>query len=107
MWKKLSHPNILPFRGVDTAVFQLALVYDWGQGGNIAQYLTMHPRGSRPSLVGKTFITVATMNIYQLYSPAHYEQLHDVTKGLKYLHDLDITHGNLKKVGFLSDPSIP
>ena len=26
-WKRLVHENILPFRGVDTSIFQLALVY--------------------------------------------------------------------------------
>ena len=51
MWKKLSHENILPFRGVNMTLFQLALVYDWGQHGNISQYLTSHPSASRPALV--------------------------------------------------------
>ena len=51
MWGKLSHENIISFRGVDMTLFQLALVYDWGQKGNIRQYLVSHPGTSRPPLV--------------------------------------------------------
>ena len=51
VWMRLSHPNILPFRGVNMTLFQLSLVYDWGQNGNITQYVAKNPRASRPSLV--------------------------------------------------------
>ena len=34
-------------------LFQLALVYDWGQNGNITQYVALRPDVSRPSLVRK------------------------------------------------------
>ena len=53
VWMRLSHPNILQFRGVNMTLFQLSLVYDWGQNGNITQYVASHPRASRSSLVGK------------------------------------------------------
>lgn len=74
VWKRLSHPNILPFRGVNTTLFQLALVYDWGQNGNITQYVLSNPDAFRPSL------------------------LLDVAKGLEYLHHLGIPHGGIKGV---------
>ena len=51
IWKRLAHDNVLPFRGVDTSVFQLALVYDWCDDGNIMQYLESRPEASRPKLV--------------------------------------------------------
>ena len=51
IWKRLLHENILPFHGVDTSVFQLALIYEWGHDGNIVQYLEAHPEASRPKLV--------------------------------------------------------
>ena len=51
IWKRLNHENVLPFRGVDTAMFELALVYDWGHNGNIVQYLNSHSEASRPKLV--------------------------------------------------------
>lgn len=57
VWKKLSHENILPFHGVDTSLFRLGLVYDWGPNGNINQYIASHPHVSRPSLVWKTPMT--------------------------------------------------
>ena len=48
-WKGLSHPGIAAFRGVDTEIFPLALVYDWGE--NVMQYMETHPEASRPTLV--------------------------------------------------------
>ena len=51
IWKGLNHENVLPFRGVDTSVFQLALVYDWCDNGNIMQYLESRPNASRSKLV--------------------------------------------------------
>ncbi|KAF9647761.1 kinase-like protein [Thelephora ganbajun] len=78
-WMRLSHENILPFRGVNMTLVQLALVYDWGQNGNISQYLASHPRAPRPSL------------------------LLDVVKGLEYLHSLDIPHGDLKGTNVIVD----
>jgi len=57
-WRRLSHENILSFRGVDMTLFQLALVYDWGQNGNINQYIVSHPGAFRPTLVCKTPVAV-------------------------------------------------
>jgi len=53
MWKKLSHEHVLSFRGVNMTLFRLALIYDWGQNGNINQYVASHPGASRASLVRK------------------------------------------------------
>ena len=60
MWRRLSHANVLPFRGVNMTLFQLALVYDWGQNGDVNQYIVLHPGVFRPSLVRNTPITTAT-----------------------------------------------
>jgi len=51
IWKRLVHENVISFHGVDTSIFQLALIYDWGQNGNITQYLELNPDASRPELV--------------------------------------------------------
>ena len=64
VWMRLSHPNILQFRGVNMTLFQLSLVYDWGNNGNITQYVAAHPRVSRPSLVRKAPVPVETNKIY-------------------------------------------
>ncbi|KAF9646096.1 kinase-like protein [Thelephora ganbajun] len=74
-WKRLAHENVLPFHGVDTSIFQLALVYEWGHNGNIMRYLESHPDASRPKL------------------------LLQVAKGLQYLHSLEIVHGLISKSG--------
>ena len=50
-WKRLIHENVLPFHGVDTSLFHLALVYEWGRNGNIMQYLESNPGASRTKLV--------------------------------------------------------
>jgi hypothetical protein len=49
VWKKITHPGILPFNGVNTEKFPLAFVYDWGV--NIVQHVELHPEASRPTLV--------------------------------------------------------
>ena len=51
IWKRLTHENVLPFHGVDMSIFQLALVYDWSDNGNIMQYIGSYPDVSRPKLV--------------------------------------------------------
>ena len=54
MWSRLSHENILPFRGVYSGeLFDFSLVYDWGEKGNIIQYLSSDPTQVRPPLVCK------------------------------------------------------
>ena len=58
IWKRLSHPNVLPFHGVNMTLFQLALVYDRGERGNIIQYVMSHPEASRTKLVRVTITTV-------------------------------------------------
>jgi hypothetical protein len=50
-WKRLKHENVLKFHGVDTSLFQLAPVYEWGQNGNIMQYLESNPKALRSKLV--------------------------------------------------------
>ncbi|KAF9642619.1 kinase-like protein, partial [Thelephora ganbajun] len=80
-WKRLAHENVLPFHGVDTSMFQLALVYEWGHNGNIMQYLESHPDASRPKL------------------------LLQVAEGLQYLHSFEIVHGSLKGANVLISKS--
>lgn len=94
MWKRLSHEHVLPFYGVDTTNFQLALVYDWADSGNIIQYLELHPKASRAHLVSSLSLTPT-----RLFSdPELYSKLHEVTQGLQYLHSFGVAHGDLKGV---------
>ena len=56
MLMKLSHNNIVPFRGVDTTRFELALVYDAGYQGYILDYMKSHPQVSPSLLVCKILL---------------------------------------------------
>ena len=54
MWKRLQHPNIVPFRGVPTGTSQpLEIVCDWMKNGTITQYVRVHPQADRVGLVGE------------------------------------------------------
>ena len=59
----LFQENILPLRGMDTTLFQLALVYDWGPNGNIGQYIASHPNAHRPTLVRKAPVMWKLRNV--------------------------------------------
>ncbi|OCH92345.1 kinase-like protein, partial [Obba rivulosa] len=76
IWRRLRHPNITPFHGIDDKFFpsQLALVCDWMPSGNIVEYLRMSPAANRLKL---------TL---------------DMAKGLEYLHSVNIRYGDLKSM---------
>ena len=50
MWKRLTHPNILPLLGVTIADFQL--VSRWMPGGDLPGYIQDHSDADRLGLVG-------------------------------------------------------
>ena len=93
IWKKFIHENVLPFRGIDTSIFQLALVYDWGHNGNIMQYLEPHRNASRPMLVTVLFCFVCNPFPYLSL------KLLQVANALQHFHSLEIVHGDLEGVG--------
>ncbi|KAF9643694.1 kinase-like protein [Thelephora ganbajun] len=76
-WKHLRHPNILPLLGVTTSEHRLAMVSRWMENGNINQFIEKDRHVNRAVL------------------------LVDVANGLKYLHDLQIVHGDLKGANIL------
>jgi serine/threonine protein kinase len=51
LWKRLSHPNILPFLGVSTTLFSLCMVCEWMGNGNVMRYLKRNPAANRLHLV--------------------------------------------------------
>ncbi|OCH86998.1 kinase-like protein [Obba rivulosa] len=79
IWKHLNHDHIAPFVGIDNDLFPLSLVCKWMPNGTIIQYLSRFPSAHRLDL------------------------LIGIAKGLQYLHELDILHGDLKGGNILID----
>ena len=57
MWKRLEHPNIVPFLGV--TVTPLQSVSTWMSGGDLLEYIDAHPSVDRLGFVG---LRRATLN---------------------------------------------
>ncbi|KAI0938512.1 hypothetical protein AcV5_000179 [Taiwanofungus camphoratus] len=77
LWKRLSHPHITPFLGINTELFPLCIISEWMVNGNIMAYLKNAPQANRLEL------------------------LVDVATGLEYLHDRRVLHGDLKGANIL------
>ncbi|KDQ54667.1 hypothetical protein JAAARDRAFT_182151 [Jaapia argillacea MUCL 33604] len=83
IWKHLDHEHILPFLGIDRVTFPplLCMVSPWMKNGNVLKYLEEHPS--------------PRANIDEL--------LLEVTKGLEYMHALQIVHGDLRGTNIFID----
>ncbi|KAF9644732.1 kinase-like protein, partial [Thelephora ganbajun] len=80
VWKRLQHPNIVPFLGVPTKTPPpFEFVCNWMENGRITKYMSVDWDVDRISL------------------------LWDVADGLHYLHSRNIIHGNLKDANILID----
>ena len=49
MWKRLGHPNIVPFIGVTTNPLQIVL--EWMPNGTLIEFVKKNPSASRIGLV--------------------------------------------------------
>ncbi|KAF9789402.1 kinase-like domain-containing protein, partial [Thelephora terrestris] len=79
MWRSLRHPNVHPMLGVTMSSRHFAMVSEWMINGNINEFLKEHRSVNR------------------------FELLKDVTRGLIYMHDLTMVHGDLKGGNILID----
>ncbi|KAF8999175.1 kinase-like domain-containing protein [Cyathus striatus] len=80
LWRHLVHRNLLPFYGIyqlGDSGGRMCLVSPWMDNGNITQYLGRNPDVSRQHL---------TL---------------DIARGIAYLHEKSIVHGDLKGVNVL------
>ncbi|KAI0938532.1 hypothetical protein AcW1_001757 [Taiwanofungus camphoratus] len=77
LWKRLRHPNITPFYGIDTRIFSLCMVCQWMPNGCITAFLIDNPHEFRLAL------------------------LVDTARGLEYLHSRGVVHGDLKGANIL------
>ncbi len=55
IWADLKHPNVVPFLGwmfcLDGGAIEASLVSAWCEGGDVEQYLKMHPDADRRYMV--------------------------------------------------------
>ncbi|KAG6807441.1 hypothetical protein H0H92_007534, partial [Tricholoma furcatifolium] len=79
LWGQLSHPNIVPIYGIFRYKGRPCMVSQWMENGNIHEYLKKNLEAPRLQLAA------------------------DVARGLFYLHDFGIVHGDLKSPNILID----
>jgi len=81
IWKRLMHPNIAPFYGIDCEHFDISMICKWMPNGHIIEFLDKNPNASCSQL------------------------LLDVARALEYLHSdhVGVIHGNLKGANVLVD----
>jgi len=65
MWKRLTHPNIVPFKGV--TLDPLQIVSEWMPGGDLTGYINLNPQVDRISLV-RPFLSLPETRPYFLAS---------------------------------------
>ena len=51
LWKRLNHPNILPFYGASMNQNQFCMVSPWMENGNVLSYTRKNPEANRLGLV--------------------------------------------------------
>ncbi|KAG9017647.1 hypothetical protein FRB90_000384 [Tulasnella sp. 427] len=83
IWKDLVHPNVLPFVGIyekDDAVY---MVSPFLENGTVPQYISTNPAADRARFI------------------------RDLAKGLNYLHQSGIVHGDIKGSNLLVSSTFP
>ncbi|KAG6905886.1 hypothetical protein DXG01_017093 [Tephrocybe rancida] len=79
LWGQLCHTNVLPVYGLYHFKNRICIVAPWMDNGDIVAYLELNP------IVDRRFLAF------------------DVAKGLQYLHNNSIIHGDLKGPNILID----
>ncbi|KAG6823840.1 hypothetical protein H0H92_008922 [Tricholoma furcatifolium] len=72
LWGQLQHPNVVPFYGIYRHKGRLSLIAPWMENGDIEDYLKRDTTSNRVVLA------------------------YDVARGLEFLHQNGIIHGDLK-----------
>ena len=99
-WKALCHRNVLPLIGVIMTKDKFAMVSEWMSNGNINQFVKVNWNTNRFELVS---FPSKFLQSSPLVDDGVIRQLRDVAKGLIYMHEQGMVHGDLKGVRF-SEP---
>ena len=60
VWKRLQHPNIVPFLGVPAKIPPFEIICGWMENGTITEYVRNNPDIDRACLVSEFFFILAT-----------------------------------------------
>ena len=88
VWKHVSHPNVVPFKG--TTLEPLRLVADWMPGGELRDYVKKNRDINLVRLVGPS------LNFNTTPHPS--AQLLGIAEGLDHIHSRGVIHGDLRGV---------
>ncbi|KAJ7144130.1 kinase-like domain-containing protein [Mycena epipterygia] len=85
IWQRLRHLYIVPLIGIDTESFpsSLCMVSPWMKNGTVIKYLSGIGENNRQSTVNRL--------------------IREIAQGLKFLHDQNVVHGDLRGSNILVD----
>lgn len=58
VWKRLHHPNIVPFLGIPSKVLRLEIICEWMENDRITEYAKKHPGVDHVGLVSSSVPTL-------------------------------------------------
>ena len=91
VWAQPDHPNVLPFLGFMLENDYPSLISEWMGLGTVRDFLESHPEFDITSLVSSEQCQHVLPSMLATLIKAL-----GVAEGLKYIHDLDIVHSDIK-----------
>ncbi|KAG8887163.1 hypothetical protein FRB98_000419 [Tulasnella sp. 332] len=126
IWSSLAHPNTLPFLGLEEISNETYLVSPWMENGDLSKFcverlrylaLTTHDQSLIPTAQVKAFgrfdefdivsaSAAVEIGVVVLWLKNYFTQTRGIARGLAYLHDRGVIHGDLKAANVLLDDSV-